>query len=185
MYINWTSTINKAQKVELWFSLLAWKAMQITKDCRQWYESYADNKEDHIWKCLQTCAYIQCNIYAYISSFYWLRSLEEIISPKQQTHTEHRPWFLIQFFSKRNQNSLKKCLIMKVPSTKQKQDEPGTSYNTKTQAHAEKQMTGQVKKIQGLIELLTAKATVWATKYKQHLDYKINYKININESMLA
>lgn len=35
---------------------------------------------------------------------------------------------------------------MKVPSTKQKQDEPGTSYNTKTQAHAEKQMMEQVKK---------------------------------------
>lgn len=130
-------------------------------------DSYTDNK-DHIWKCLQTCTYIQHNIYAYISFFYWLKSLEEIISPKQQRHIVHRPWFLIQFFNKRNQNSLKKCLIMKLPSTKQKQDEPGTSYDTKTQAHAEKQVMGQVKKTQGLIELLTVKATIWATKYKQH-----------------
>lgn len=31
---------------------------------------------------------------------------------------------------------------MKVSSTKQKQDEPGTSYDAKPQAHAEKQMMG-------------------------------------------
>lgn len=76
---------------------------------------------------------------------------------------------------------------MKVPSTKQKQDEPGTSWNTKNYAHGEKKPDGIGKKrLKGQFKRdPNSQSYNLGNKIKVALDYKINYKININESMLA